>query len=399
MRRFIRVLALAVLAATLIGVYCAAASKSKNQPFNIAVVAADGSHSLALSSEGKLYAAGDNSEGQLGLGDAKDRDVFTLVSSLEDKKIVAIEANGECSFALDSDGKLYVAGRNRDGQLGLGDAKERDVFTLVSSLEGKKIVAIAAGSFHSLALDSNGKVYAAGENNVGQLGLGDKSRRWKFTEVSALSDKKIVAIAAGGSHSLALDNEGKVYASGFNEYGQLGLGDSGRATSRKAFTLVSSLSGKNITRIAAYYGHSLALSSKGKLYAAGFNDHGQLGLGDKDNRNNFTLAKALEGKEIVAIETGNFHSLALDSNGKFYATGSNGDSELGLDDNKDRDVWTLVSSLEDKKIVGVAAGDFHSLALDSDGRIYAAGRNKDGQLGLGDAKRRDVFTPIVLPNR
>ncbi|MDR2638700.1 MAG: hypothetical protein LBC09_02550, partial [Helicobacteraceae bacterium] len=251
-------------------------------------IAAETSKSLALDSDGKVYAAGWNEYGQLGLGDNIDRNAFTEVAALKGKKIIAIAAGHRHSLALDSDGKVYATGDNEDGELGLGDKINRDRFTEVSSLKGKKIIAIEAGSFASFALDSDGKVYAIGYNTHGQLGLGDTNYRDRFTEVLSLSGKKIIAIAAETSKSLALDSDGKVYAAGWNKYGQLGLGDN---IDRNAFTEVAALKGKRIIAIAAGWRHSLALDSGGKVYATGENEESRLGLGDKINRNEFTEAK------------------------------------------------------------------------------------------------------------
>jgi alpha-tubulin suppressor-like RCC1 family protein len=167
---------------------------------------------LALDSEGKVYVP-------------KGNGALIPVTSLKDKTITAIYANyGRTAFAIDSEGKVYAFGYNNEGQLGLSDHGNGlennvyDVFTLVSSLEGKKIKAIAAGVEHTLALDSEGKVYATGNNAVGQLGLGDSGYKYLdvFTLVPSLAGKKIKAIAAGGGHSLALDSEGRVYATGHN---------------------------------------------------------------------------------------------------------------------------------------------------------------------------------------
>ncbi|MDR2152003.1 MAG: hypothetical protein LBO72_04195 [Helicobacteraceae bacterium] len=369
----------------------AGGEKSDQRP----AIAAGRSHTLALDTEGKVYATGANSKGQLGLGDKDNRDGFTPISSLESKKIVAIAAGRFYSLALDADGKVYGTGENDVGQLGLGDKDNRDSFTLVSSLEGQKIVAIAAGRFYSLALDADGKVYGTGENDVGQLGLGDKDNRDGFTLVSSLEGKKIVAIAAGESHSLVLSKEGKVYAAGYNYFGQLGFRNN---ANRKTWTLVSSLSDKNITAIEAQFWYSLALDTDGKVYAAGANYRGQLGLGDKTDRDRFALVKTLEGKKIVAIAAGDFHSLALNENGKLYATGWNREGQLGLvGDN--RNAFELVSSQKNKKIVAIAAGEYHSFAIDENGKLYAAGSNFSGQLGLGDKADRNVFTPVILSDR
>jgi alpha-tubulin suppressor-like RCC1 family protein len=370
----------------------------------IAVVA-ENSYSFTIDSNGEVYAAGENIEGQLGLGNTGINSncnihavwndyyylffpyckTFTKVSSLEGKNITSIAAGESHSLALDSNGNVYGAGNNDDGQLGFKDTADYYVldhrkFTEIPSLNGKKITAIAAGDSFSLALGSDGKVYATGYDN--------------FAEVSSLKGKNITTIVAGRSHSFAIDSDGKVYASGANSYGQLGFGDMWQ---RNGFTEVTSLNGKNIIAISAGEHHSIAVDSDGKVYTAGDNDYGQLGLGDdgyRTNRYAFTEVPSLNGKNITAVVAGTYHSFAIDSNGKAYGTGNNGHSELGLGDKNNRNTFTEIPSLNGKNIISIAAGSWHSLAVDSEGKIYATGNNYDGQLGLDDTKDRHIFTEI-----
>ncbi|MDR2153300.1 MAG: hypothetical protein LBO72_10825, partial [Helicobacteraceae bacterium] len=338
--------------------------------------------------------------GKLGLGGAIGSgafvSAFTKAASLEGNKIVAIAAGEYHSFAIDENGKLYAAGENRYGELGFGDKKHRAEFTQVSDLNGKKILVIAAGRNHSLVLDANGRAYASGYNEYGQLGLGDNADRAAFAEIAFLRDKQIARVAAGAYHLLALGADGKVYGTGRNWHGELGLND---IESRNSFALVTSLEGKKIVAIAAGDFHSFALDSDGKLYAAGMNNRGKLGLGAPGERKAFTPVSSLSEKKIVAIAAGDNHSLAIGADGKVYAAGANRYGQLGLDDKEDRWTFTEVTSFEGKKIIAIAAGRNHSLALDANGRAYASGYNEYGQLGLGDKKNRDVFTPVPLGNR
>jgi alpha-tubulin suppressor-like RCC1 family protein len=406
----------------------------------ITPIAAGYLHAFAIDNNGRLYAAGWNEYGQLGLGDKADRDKFTVVSALSGKRIIAAAVGFDYSFALDNSGKVYAAGRNDKGQLGLGDTIDRDLFTEVSALGDKNIVAIAVRFKHAIALTSDGAVYATGYNGYGQLGLGDsgwQTDRNVFTEVSSLNGKKIIAIAAGNQHSLALTSEGKVYATGnTNNYGKLG---SNRSIYSNEFTEISSLKDKTIIAIAAGDFHSLALDSDGKVYAAGNNEIGQLGLGDsgwKTNREVFTEVSSFDGKTITAIAAGNEHSLALTNDGKLYATGNNIFGQLGLGSNGNYyDSFVEVSSFSGKKIALVTAGNFNSfvvanddkvcatieafakmfgafvfgggdkrieafakifgtLDLTSDAKLYASGNNYSGQLGLGDKTDRKAFTEV-----
>jgi alpha-tubulin suppressor-like RCC1 family protein len=354
-------------------------------------IVAGSTHSFALSNDGKVYAAGWNEYYQLGLGDTTDRNVFTEVTSLSGKNIIALSAGIYHSLALSSNGKVYATGDNEYGQIGFGSDANKTSFTEVGSLSGKTITAIFAGGYHSLAIDNDGKVYATGLNEYGQLGLDDKTDRNVFTEVTSLNGKTITALSAGDLHSLALANDGKVYATGENHIGQLGLGDT---TERNTSTEVGSLS--NITAISAGYVHSLALANDGKVYATGDNEYGQLGLGSDANKTSFTEVSTLSG--ITTISTGDNHFFALSNDGKVYATGLNYDGQLGLGDNTDKNTSTEVSSLSGKNIAALSAGNLHSLALSNDGKIYAAGRNFYGQLGLGDKIDRNAFTKVTVWN-
>jgi alpha-tubulin suppressor-like RCC1 family protein len=364
------------------------------------IIATDAKHSLTLDADGKLYATGQNDKGQLGLVGIKYRHTFALIESLENKNIVAVAVGAQHSLALSADGKVYATGRNDSGQLGLGesglgDKFNRNTFTPAQSLEGKKIVAIAAGQFCSLALDELGKIYGTGRN-LGQLGLGHYGALDTFTPARSLENKKIVAIAADNEHSLALDDEGKTYATGWNRDGQLGLGDT---KNRNTFTLVESLGGRKIVAITGGFAHSLALDSDGKVYAAGWNKYGQLGLSDETSRSAFTLVSSLADKKIVAIAASYQHSLAIDNNGAVYATGWNDFGQLGLGDKFNRNTFTRVSSLEGKKIVAIAAGAIHFFVVDSEGNIYATGDNEYDQLGLGGSSDEKTFKPVVLPDQ
>ncbi|MDR0664595.1 MAG: hypothetical protein LBF86_03640 [Helicobacteraceae bacterium] len=199
--------------------------------------------------------------------------------------VLKISARGDHFIALTGDGRIYVAGYNEQGQLGLGDNTNRLRFTEVLDLRG--VIAISAGSDHSVALTDDGRVYVAGNNYYGRLGLGDNTNRLRFTEVPDL--RGVIAISAGSYHSLALTDDGRVYVAGNNKQGQLGLGDDDH---RASFTEVIDLRG--VIAISAGSDHSVALTGDGKVYVAGNNKQGQLGLGDKTDRANFTEASIFQ---------------------------------------------------------------------------------------------------------
>jgi alpha-tubulin suppressor-like RCC1 family protein len=181
-------------------------------------------HSLAVCSDSTARAWGNNFEGQLGDGtNFNSSNVPVSVSSLTG--IIAIAGGGyQHSFALKNDGTVWAWGHNSSGQLGNGTFINTTVPVPVSSLTA--VTAIAGGGGHSLALKNDGTAWAWGRNFFGQLGNGTNTDSNVPVQVSNLSG--VSAIAAGGlkdfEHSLALKNDGTVWAWGFNGFGQLGNG-------------------------------------------------------------------------------------------------------------------------------------------------------------------------------
>jgi alpha-tubulin suppressor-like RCC1 family protein len=174
------------------------------------------------------------------------------------------------------------------------------------------VIAIAAGSGfrdHSLALRSNGGVWAWGANDMGQLGDGTLIDRTSpvvpgCEALGYLSDA-VIAISAGNAFSLALLFDGTVWAWGNNSTGQLGGGD--RSPYISCPTPVDGLD--NIAVISAGYYHCLALKADGTVWAWGANNHGQLGTESKDNH--LTPIQVPKIDDAIGIAAGGYHSLIL----------------------------------------------------------------------------------------
>ena len=345
-------------------------------------VAAGEAHSLALTSEGKVYAWGDNFWGDLGNNSCIPYSPVPVAvetgGALAGKTVVAI-AQGACSMALTSDGQVYTWGGNGYGQLGIGDPVTQQSFVPVAvdttgALAGKTVVAIAAGDFFCLALTDEGKVYAWGLNDIyGMLGIGstDSGSFYSPTLVTgALASKTVTAIAAGQCHSLALTSEGAVYAWGWNDYGQLGNSGTTSALEPVAVNTTGVLAGKTVTAIAAGWCHSLAVTSEGLGYAWGDNSAGELGLGDTNTLQSsipvaVNTSGVLAGKTITAIAAGEC-SLAITSDGQLFSWGGNWFGELGINGTSNSYVPVAISvsgDLAGTQTTAIAEGRFHSLAL------------------------------------
>ncbi len=332
------------------------------------VVSGGDDFSLALKSDGTVWAWGSNSFGQLGDGTTTDRLIPVQVSGLSG--ITNIAGGAEFSIALKSDGTVWVWGRNNFGQLGDGTTTDSHIPIQVSGLTG--ITNIAGGFYHSLALKNDGTVYSWGLNDNGQLGDGTTTDRLIPVQVSGLTG--VTSITGGHEHSLALKSDGTVWAWGDNTYGQLG---DGTTTDRHTPVQTSGLTGI-FTNISVGEYHSLALKNDGTVFAWGNNGEGELGDGTNTNRTTPVQVPGFSG--ITNIAGGYSHSLALKNDGTVFAWGNNGEGELGDGTNTQSSSPVQVSGLTG--IVSLTgSGGYHSLALKNDGTVFAWGYNSNGQLG------------------
>jgi alpha-tubulin suppressor-like RCC1 family protein len=196
-------------------------------------------------------------------------------------------------------------------------------------------------------------------------------------------------VAGGGLHSLALSASGRIYAWGSNVYGQLGDG-----TTRSSTTPVETQSpaGEVFVEITGGYVHSLALTRGGDVYAWGLNSDGRLGNGGTTGST--VPVKVVDVANVTSIAAGTHHSLAVTDTGEVYGWGSSTYGQLGngTTDSSARPV--VIEGLAGKNVVGLAAGQAHSLAVTSDNRVYAWGANWYGQ--LGDNTTDDSPTPVEV---
>jgi alpha-tubulin suppressor-like RCC1 family protein len=354
-----------------------------------------GSASAALvqyiypSDEGFAWAWGDNSQGQLGNNATTDQNNPVLVNDPDNptstsinefEYVEALSAGGLHSLAI-AGSAVFAWGDNSKGQLGVGSTNTPKRYPTEVDLPGEfsDPISISAGYQHSLFLDSEGQVFACGDNSKGQLGTGNNTLYNAPEKVAGLDGVKIVAISAGYQHSLAIDSTAQVWAWGLNDHGQLG-----NNSTRDTNTPVEVSGLNNVIAIAAGKYHSLALKSDGTVWAWGYNSTGQLGDGSDDDSS--TPVQVEDLGEVIAIAAGDEHSLALDSDLTVWAWGSNENGQLGDDSNDDSDIPVQVEGFEGgeanlEDIKAISAGSQHSLALDESGNVFVWGDNSNGQLG------------------
>ena len=348
---------------------------------------AGGTHSLAIKSDGTVLAWGGDAGGQLGNDDLLFNKLAPVAVSGA-SNIVAVAAGQVHSLALKADGTVLAWGNDAGGQLG-DNATLEDKPTPVVVSGASNIIAISAGYYFSLALKSDGTMLSWGNNSRGQLG-DSVIKAQKPTPVAVSGASDIVAIGAGSEHSLALKADGTMLAWGLDVDGE--LGDNVQLTDQPLPVAV--MTSSKIVSISAGTSHSLALTSSGNMLAWGSDFGGQ--LGDNTVYVNKPTPVAVSGaSNIVAVAGGFFHSLALKADGTMLAWGSDTYGELG-DGNQVNPQSIPVVVENANSIVAIAAGLHLSLALKSDGTVQSWGRNNSGQLGDNTGINQNSPVSVLL---
>ena len=322
---------------------------------DVAAVSGGWGHSLAVKNDGTVEAWGWNSRdanlsyGQLGDGTTTwVRQTPAPVVGLTDVKGVA--AGYWHSLAVKNDGTVWAWGSNTSGELGDGTTTDRLIAVQVLGLTD--MVAVAAGQWFSIALKGDGTVWGWGRNGSGQLGDGNTTAV-QSTPVQATGLTDVIAIAAGSDHSLAVTSDGRVWAWGYNGFG--GLGD-GTNTGRTVPT-PNGLDGAIAVSAGAY--ESLALKADGTVWGWGSNQYG--GVGDGTTSQRVIPTQTTGVRNAVAIASGAWHSLALIDNGTVMGWGMNHVGQVRGDYGSPQPTPLAVPGLYG--VGGIAGGGFHSMAV------------------------------------
>lgn len=283
-------------------------------------IEAGGAHALVLDSSGDIWSWGLNRKGQLGDGSTEDRILPVQVEALHN--VVDMSAGNEFSIALLQDGTVWVWGDNGSGQLGSSDVDFSPEPVRLQPLQG--IVDVEAGDGHGLALRADGTVWAWGYGWHGQLGQGSTHESPEPVQVLNLSN--VIEISANGFSSMALTETGTVWTWGSNQYGQIGNKLAGPAANQLTPYEVPNL--HSVVSIASGGTHSLAVMEDGAVWGWGDNTSCQLAIDDKQ------VIGVVEPTQILGLESIQFvaadiHNIAVDVDGHLWGWGLNEAGQLG----------------------------------------------------------------------
>jgi alpha-tubulin suppressor-like RCC1 family protein len=328
-------------------------------------------HTLALTGDGKVYAWGDNDDGQCGTGNKVDVRVPTLIPGLSN--VVDIAAAQSFSLALTSDGVIYSWGDNNDYQLGINSTTDRTSPATVNMPSGEFFTDIDAGSNETsaslaIALTDAGNVYTWGHNDSGQCGDGHAGGNNIKVPTRVTSLSNITEVSIGAYAGMAVDRSGTLYTWGYDSSSYAQLGDT---TNRGTNQLPANYSGlTNIKSIYCSTNHMAAIDNNGQVYIWGNDNYGTLGKGSSGGSVTTPVVRMSNGKQLAL---GKYSTLVITDDGSLYTCGSNNMYELGLGTSSA--AVTTLTKVTSVSNVTWATAQYDCTSIVMENNVYSAGSN------------------------
>src|SRR3989338_6370676 len=334
---------------------------------------------VSTSAPKTLWSWGSQYKGQLGLGDTVSRSSPVQVGTVATWSTLATGSNSS-RFGIKSDGSLWAWGYGVDGRLGLGDTVSRSSPVQIGALTTWS--SVASGGPHALGIKIDGTLWAWGTNTTyDSLGDGTLINRSSPVQIGTLGTWSSVTV--GNSGNSALKSDGTLWSWGKNYFGPLGLGTAGSGLTCSSPTQVGTLA--TWRNVSAGTHNRLAIRTDGTLWAWGRNNNnGQLGLGDIIHRSSPVQVGTLATWSIAS--SGGDHSLAVKTDGTLWAWGGGATGPLGLGDTIARSSPVQIGTLTTWS--AVCTGTYSSLAIKTNGTLWGWGNGSSGEQGQSDTVSR-----------
>jgi len=391
------------------------------------------SYTIILKNDGSVWGSGNNFRGQFGIGLSQVTQTTTIFTELGYSQNISIETSNVISsnftkdfnlyykeyknqspdniqikalagtfnsyFLVDQNDRLYARGVNQYGKLGLGGILTATDWIYVTD----NIKQVSAGQAHSMIIKNNGSVWGTGINNFGELanvsipasGGSYTSSVTTFTACTGAGTSGVAQVSAGNNITMIVKEDGSVWGSGYNSYGQLGIG----TTSSQVLTFTAAIGAgtSDVSNVSSGHVSTLILKNDGSVWGAGRNDYGELGIGNTSDRTTFTAAigAGTSGVSQISLNINGSpfwyqFSLILKTDGSVWGSGVNDFGQLGNGTFDNALTFTSIEPARNDIVKILAGGDSHATIQKNDGTLLGAGKNY-----FDPYATTDVFTPFI----
>lgn len=341
-------------------------------------ISAGKEHTIAIKTDGTLWAWGNNGFGQLGNGTTTNSNTPIQIGTANNWQ--SVSAGWAHTVAIKTDGTLWAWGANNYGQLGNGTTINNSAPLQVGTANNWQ--SVSAGFWHTMAIKTNGELLAWGRNASGQLG--NNTTIDSNSPISIGTNYR--SVTAGAGHTIAIKTNGTLWAWGDNFWGELG-----NNTTTDSNTPIQIGNDNNWQSVSAGFVHTMAIKTDGTLWAWGDNGSGELGNGATTNTSN-SPEQIGTANNWQSVSAGEFHTIAIQTNNSIWAWGSNGYGQLGNGTTTNNTI--PIQLLGSNNWQSVSAGGGHTIAIKTDGSLWGWGSNSSGQIGDDNAFSEVPIQPI-----
>jgi len=322
-------------------------------------VACGDEHSMVVTDRGRLYGFGANDWGQLGLGHTKSANKPTFVRALKGEKITLVACGRTHTLGATASGKVFSFGAGGDGQLGHGDTEDSPFPKQIAGLPLEKVKILSCGVYHSAVLYESGDLYIWGASGEGQTG--QEEEELNCPTILSL-DEKVSWVSCGYYHTALVTESGRLFTFGESENGKLGLKEEQLKDTSRPQPVATK--GGHFTAVACGSGHTLALNQDGRVFSFGDGSRGQLGQGTRvQELKEPSMIQQLGQMKVKFVSCGDCHSAVLTENGTLFTFGDGRHGKLGQGEecfsNQFRPV--KVARFEKFNVESVSCGGCHTL--------------------------------------
>ena len=326
-------------------------------------------HTITLANDGKVSSFGGNKYGALGLGHNNNVSLPNTIPNLP--RIKYVSCGHLFSVCIDTKGFMWSFGQNNYGQLGTGNTIHYNIPQKIQDIP--PIQSIICGRYHTLIITNDSNLWSCGRNDHGQLCLENQINQSKPQQTSFTNIKKI---SSGYHHSIFQNKKGVMYGCGHNSNGEIGLGHFNHPQIKP--TRIPIFDHVDIVQFTCGHHQSLFLDREGKVYSTGNNQFGSLGLGHYRNQNILNQIPNIPPIQSIYCVSCSCYLIDFDKN--IWSFGFNYHGQLGHGDYINKLIPTKIQDLKNIKEISSGCCGYHCLVKDFQNKIFVMGRNQNGQL-------------------